>query len=184
MEVILQVYISNSFYKLICWTSSIGECYRTLLMKSQHWFVWWLGAIRKQAITWANVDPDLCHHFSSPGHKEITIRNLWFSFCVIVIQESCDKWSVSYPYHEQFVLCKSNWMEILFIIIDLGHQITTSLVHAKTAHLSCHILNSIAVTVLTLGWEQVDISNLNYGITLFAKCGPRPGWAAVHIMCQ
>ena len=22
--------------------------------------VWWPGAIRQQAITWANVDPDLC----------------------------------------------------------------------------------------------------------------------------
>ena len=88
------------------------------------------------------------------------------------------------PYHEQFVLCNSNWMESLFIIIHLGHEITTSLVHAKTAHLSCHIQNFIAVTVLTLGWEQVDVSNLNYGVILFGKWASGPGWASVHITCQ
>ena len=30
----------------------------------------WLGVVRQQAITWANVDPDLCHHTASPGHNE------------------------------------------------------------------------------------------------------------------
>ena len=29
------------------------------------------GAIRQQAITWANVDPDLCHHMVSLGHNEL-----------------------------------------------------------------------------------------------------------------
>ena len=28
-------------------------------MASQLWFRWWLGAVRQQAITWSNVDPDL-----------------------------------------------------------------------------------------------------------------------------
>ena len=31
----------------------------------------WLGAIRQQAITWANVDPDLCRHMASLGHNEL-----------------------------------------------------------------------------------------------------------------
>ena len=42
----------------------------SLLMISQHWFRWWLGAVRllrQQAITWAYVDPDLCRHMVSPG---------------------------------------------------------------------------------------------------------------------
>ena len=34
----------------------------------------WLGVVRHQAITWANVDPNLCHHMSSqwvnPCHAE------------------------------------------------------------------------------------------------------------------
>ena len=28
------------------------------------------GAVRQQAITWANVDPDLCHCMVSVGHSE------------------------------------------------------------------------------------------------------------------
>ena len=43
-----------------------------LLMISQHWFRWWLGAVRQQAITWANVDPDLCCHMASLGHSELS----------------------------------------------------------------------------------------------------------------
>ena len=28
-------------------------------MRNQHWFMWWLGAVRQQAITWASVDLDV-----------------------------------------------------------------------------------------------------------------------------
>ena len=38
------------------------ECHRTLLIIGQHWFRWWLGAVRHQATTWANVDTYLCCH--------------------------------------------------------------------------------------------------------------------------
>ena len=38
-------------------------------MISQHWFRWWLGAVRQQAITWANVDPDLQRRMASLGHN-------------------------------------------------------------------------------------------------------------------
>ena len=31
-----------------------------------------LGVIRQQAITSANVDPDLCHHMASLGLNELT----------------------------------------------------------------------------------------------------------------
>ena len=34
------------------------------------WFRWWLGAVRQQAITWANGDPDLFRHMVSLGPKE------------------------------------------------------------------------------------------------------------------
>ena len=27
---------------------------------------------RQQAITWANIDADLCHHMASPEHDELT----------------------------------------------------------------------------------------------------------------
>ena len=39
-----------------------GEGHQTPLMKNEHHLRWWLGAIRQQAITWANDDPDLCCH--------------------------------------------------------------------------------------------------------------------------
>ena len=41
-------------------------------MISQYWFRLWLGAVGQQAITWANVDPDLCRHMVSLGHNELT----------------------------------------------------------------------------------------------------------------
>ena len=31
-----------------------------------------LGAVRQQAITWTNVDPDLCRHMASLGHNELS----------------------------------------------------------------------------------------------------------------
>ena len=31
-----------------------------------------LGAVTQQAITWANVDLDLCRHIPSLGHNELT----------------------------------------------------------------------------------------------------------------
>ena len=31
------------------------ECHGTSRMISQHWFRWWLGAVRQQAMTWRNV---------------------------------------------------------------------------------------------------------------------------------
>ena len=48
------------------------ECHWTLLLTSQHWFRYWLGAARQKAITWANVDLDLCHQMVSLGHCELT----------------------------------------------------------------------------------------------------------------
>ena len=31
----------------------------------------WMSLDRQQAITWANVDPDLCRHMASLGHNEV-----------------------------------------------------------------------------------------------------------------
>ena len=45
------------------------ECHKTLLMISQQW----LGAIGQQAITWANVDPDLCRQMASLGLNKLNL---------------------------------------------------------------------------------------------------------------
>ena len=48
------------------------ECKWILLIISQYWFRLWLGAVRQQAFTRANVDPDLRHHMVSLGHNELS----------------------------------------------------------------------------------------------------------------
>ena len=52
-------------------TDEHAECHRTLLMVNQHWFRQWLGAVRQQAITRANVDQDPCRHLTSLDHNEL-----------------------------------------------------------------------------------------------------------------
>ena len=68
--------ILNLYLKLLS-----GEYQRNSFMRSQHWFMQWLGAIRKQTITWANFEPDLCHIMVSLGHNKLThwfmINSLW-----------------------------------------------------------------------------------------------------------
>ena len=51
-----------------------GECHKTSLLMSQHWFGWWLGAVRHQAITRANVNSNICHHMASIRHDELTLK--------------------------------------------------------------------------------------------------------------
>ena len=55
-----------------------GECHKTSLMKSQNWFSQWLGAIRQQAISWTNVDPDLCCHMALLGNNSFSYYKLQF----------------------------------------------------------------------------------------------------------
>ena len=68
-------YLILQMISVICWLSLVQlpwyECHWTSLMISQHWFRQWLGVVRKQAITWANVDPDLRRHMASLGHNEL-----------------------------------------------------------------------------------------------------------------
>ena len=44
------------------------ECHGSSLIESQYW----LGAVRQQAITRANVDQDLCRHMASLGLNVFT----------------------------------------------------------------------------------------------------------------
>ena len=45
-------------------------------MICQHWFKQWLGAVRQQAITWANVDWDISRHMATLGRNELNIKNM------------------------------------------------------------------------------------------------------------
>ena len=50
---------------IMCW----NECNKSIFMIIRHWFGYWLGATRQQAITWTNVDLDLCHHMAPLSHN-------------------------------------------------------------------------------------------------------------------
>ena len=52
------------------------ECNWILLIISQHWFRQGLGAVRQQAVAWANVDPDLCRHMALLGYNELTLASV------------------------------------------------------------------------------------------------------------
>ena len=64
-------------------------------MVNQHWFRKWLGAVRHQAITWVNVDRDLCCHMASLGHNDLrwvtTKKQKWCQFL-----ENLRKYSLKY----------------------------------------------------------------------------------------
>ena len=79
--VISKVLSPNMCYGLSSWvllvTLLTGKCHRTPLMTSQHWFGYWLGAVRQQSITWANIDTDLCHHMASLSHNELNQQWIW-----------------------------------------------------------------------------------------------------------
>ena len=47
------------------------ECNWNLLMISLNWIKYWFCAFRLQAITWANVDPDICQHMAPLDHNEL-----------------------------------------------------------------------------------------------------------------
>ena len=54
---------------------SSDEWHSTLLMISHHWFRWWLGAVRQQAITWTSIDQDLQRHMTSLDPNELNIED-------------------------------------------------------------------------------------------------------------
>ena len=51
-------------------TSVVGVPSTHLVLVNGGW------AIRQQAITWANVDPDLCRHMVSLGHNELVFPSI------------------------------------------------------------------------------------------------------------
>ena len=71
------------------------ECHKIPLMINQHWFRWWLGAVRQRAITRAKVMawcrqitshylsqcyPDLCRHMALIGYNELTDQSPIYLF--------------------------------------------------------------------------------------------------------
>ena len=47
-----------------------------------HW--WWVNVGWQQAITWANVDLDLCRHMASLGHSELKLSFTKYHRCHLI----------------------------------------------------------------------------------------------------
>ena len=75
-----------------------------LLMISQHWFRWHLGAIRQQAITRVKVDPDLCCYMF------VANRPQWVKLTKDIPQFNVmDKlWDAYFEYFEENQPCYNN----------------------------------------------------------------------------
>ena len=69
VSVISDAPFSNWLHGLMFWAFPMRllswKCHTNPLMVGQHWFRYWLGLVRQQAITWANVDPKRCHRMVS-----------------------------------------------------------------------------------------------------------------------
>ena len=82
--------------------------YSTLLIINQHWFRWWLGAIRHQAITWTNVDPDLCPHMVSLGMNSLP-QEIWMKFWISYFLIKFSNWWLRYLSHEIALSSNCHW---------------------------------------------------------------------------
>ena len=91
------VKVSNSslIFKLILQTDILSTC-EIGLDYPHRWEVNMHGVIRQQAITWVNVDPDICYYMAKIGHNKLNkltlfvknylvssnnVRNFYQSYC-------------------------------------------------------------------------------------------------------
>ena len=81
VALILKVYFLNSLYRIVelslCVKLLSGECHKNSLIETQYWFSYWLASTKQQAITWANLDPDLCHHMVSLSRNDFKQLNMY-----------------------------------------------------------------------------------------------------------
>ena len=91
-----------------------GE-YNTSLVISQQWFRQWLGAVKQQAITWANVDPDLWRHMASLCHNGLTYilqitYYMWYEFVPVMAWCPLDNKPLTEPIMPKIKCSKSDRM--------------------------------------------------------------------------
>ena len=79
------------------------ECRWKLLMIIKHWFRLWLGAIRQQYISCANVHRDICRHIAPLGHNELTCTNAYSIFHAIIYNIKW-QWLHIYRYLHQIIV--------------------------------------------------------------------------------
>ena len=96
------------------------------IISSHHWFRYWLGNIRQQAIIWNNVDRYLCHHMAllgSNGLKKIPSQFKFYGNFISLLFHSYSntcKWLTGFALIKKiYVLCKSDWLVCKKLMIYL-----------------------------------------------------------------
>ena len=112
MMVISKVQFRNLSHKIVVWALAVkfisGECHRTSLMRSQHWFMSWLGAIRHQVIH----EPVLTKiYFTIWRHNDL----IYTVFCVSSNDAICLKlWIIDTKQSRiQMIFCCPQLMNVL-----------------------------------------------------------------------
>ena len=95
---------------------------------SQHWFRLWLGAVRQEANTWADVGPDLCRRMAPQGLNELTLhgklrlycdlhcfQQQWY-YCVLI--EHLIKAIVTVAIHAHLLVDKQNVQLMPLLVIQ------------------------------------------------------------------
>ena len=57
-------------------------------MVKEHWFRWWLGAMRHPVVAWICVYPDLQGHMASLGHNELIVHTEVTKFGICFLEFS------------------------------------------------------------------------------------------------
>ena len=113
-----------------------------------------IGAVRQQAITWTNVDPDLWHHMASLGHNELRcIITLTYKseVCVVILIWSicCYTWSCA-------SLCPSFWTpgvrnKVLWFSLFFFVHISMSMVSQTISNFICTFPLPLSIRLLVWG---------------------------------
>ena len=142
------------------------------ILWNKYSFIQWLGAVRQQAITWANVDPDLCRQIASLGLNEL-INPYHGDYARKIITTSPNEFrghNISYlcnifecihhflwvnsrqhKYHcSNIYSCHGNW----------GYQIIFGQVTLKR----CAAVTVKCRIVLKKGWEKLTQWQVNYSL--------------------
>ena len=81
-------------------------------MISPHWIRWLLGSVRQQAITRANVEPNLCWHMVPPG-KRCKVQKLNLYKLILG----------TLGYHKTLDLCAKGEINVIGVEgVPVGHQ--------------------------------------------------------------
>ena len=109
-------------------------------MISQHRFRYWLGAVRQQAITWANVYPDLCRHLASLGHNAF-----WLNEVLITLSNFDRRHFQMHIIKRNFMCFASNCTQFV-LSNSVGHALTFVLVMVCAKQMTSHYLNQRMMT--------------------------------------